>query len=80
MNYAHLEIRHKNNLILDNVLLDIFPYAVYAYYTKPYCEKYLGLVIEWIVNNLHDELPIKFQIKSLVVILYHTKWYKELAR
>jgi len=51
--YAYLEIRHKNNLILDTVLVIVFSYYTTIQYTKPYCEKYLGLVVEWIVNNRH---------------------------
>ena len=47
-----LEIRHKNNLILDNVSILVFSSMVSVQYTKPYSEKYLGLVVEWIVNNL----------------------------
>lgn len=51
--YANLQIRHKNNLILDNITLLYYTNSdlVLGHYTKPYCEKYLGLVVEWIVNN-----------------------------
>lgn len=51
--WVSLEIRHKNNLILDNVTILIFGYVVSILHTKPYTlDIALGLVVEWIVNNL----------------------------
>lgn len=61
--YAHLELRHKNNLILDNIEIKTYPTTAYVEYNKPYTEKYLCLVVEWIVNN-HNANSIKFYRKK----------------
>ena len=55
------EIRHENKLILDNVTITIFGNIAVITYTKPYCEKYLGLVVEWIVNNLKQIDVIRWE-------------------
>jgi len=55
------EIRHENKLILDNVTIIIFGNIAVITYTKPYCEKYLGLVVEWIVNNLKQIDVIRWE-------------------
>ena len=50
--YVNLEIRHKNKLILDTITVAYhFGNLAIIEFNKPYIEKYLGLVVEWIVNN-----------------------------
>ena len=55
-----LEVRHENKLTLDTITVKYYNQSLaLIQYNKPYFPKYLGWVVEWIVNNRKPIGPMR---------------------